>query len=148
MDVRCSIEELKEKIELFLCEHAHPVLTETGREVVDLTSSSYSVSIQHDKLLWHVWNDQLNLVRQVTALRKETAYFRKNRKRMNYPAFRSKGMMIGSGPIEAGCKVVVGQRMKQAGMRWVHQGAENMLAIRTTVLNREYKTIDAIARAN
>ena len=52
------------------------------------------------------------------AVRLERGYFSKNRKRMNYPTYRDRGMMIGSGPVEAGCKTVVCNRMKQAGMRW------------------------------
>ncbi len=72
MKSRVSLEELQEKIELFLCEHAHPVLTEPGREVMDLAFSSYSLSRQHDKLLWHIWNDQANRVRPITGLHKES----------------------------------------------------------------------------
>ena len=64
----------------------------------------------------------------------EGGYFRKYRKYMNYPAYRAKGMMIGSGPVESACKVVVGQRMKLAGMRWTKDGADVVLAARTALL--------------
>src|SRR5262245_25053251 len=46
------------------------------------------------------------------------AHVGKNRHRTDYPAYRSKGWDIGSGPTEAGCKVL-GQRVKGAGMRWL-----------------------------
>ena len=68
-----SLEDLKEKIELFLLELRHPVLTEPGREVVDLSASHYSLTTEYHKLLCHVWNDQTNLVRQITGIKKETA---------------------------------------------------------------------------
>lgn len=62
------IEQIKERIELFLLEQSRPLLTEPGRDVVDLSSSSYSLSTQYDKLVWHIWNENTNLVRQITGI--------------------------------------------------------------------------------
>jgi hypothetical protein len=45
----------------------------------------------------------------------------KNRHRTKYPEYRGRGWDVGSGPTEAGCKVI-GQRVKGTGMRWL-QGA-------------------------
>jgi hypothetical protein len=45
----------------------------------------------------------------------------KNGHRTDYPSYRARGWDVGSGPTEAGCKVI-GQRVKGAGMRWL-QGA-------------------------
>ncbi len=73
MQPSSSLEDLKEKIELFLLALHHPVLTEPGREVVDLSASHYSLTAEYNKLLCHVWNDETNLVRQITGVRKETA---------------------------------------------------------------------------
>ena len=81
------------------------------------------------------------------ALRLERGYFQKNRERMDYPAYLARGMMIGSGPVEAGCKSVVGQRMKQAGMRWSGPGADAMLAVRACVLSQNHAQIERMARA-
>src|ERR1035437_433572 len=67
------LEDLKERIETFLLGLSHPVLTEPGREVMDLSSSNYSLSTEYHKLRWHIWNEHTNLVRQVTAIRKESA---------------------------------------------------------------------------
>ena len=69
------------------------------------------------------------------AVRLARGYFRTHRHRMEYPRFRAQGLMIGSGPVEAACKVVVGQRLKGAGMRWSTAGADAMLAVRTAVLS-------------
>ena len=77
----------------------------------------------------------------------EQGYFRKYRKHMNYPAYRAKGMMIGSGPVESACKVVVGQRLKQAGMRWTKDGADAVLAVRCALLSNELERIERAARA-
>jgi len=83
---------------------------------------------------------------QKEALRLETGYFKTHRRRMNYPKYVANGMMIGSGPVEAACKVVVGQRLKQAGMRWSVAGADAILAVRTAVLNGETERIQRLAR--
>lgn len=34
------------------------------------------------------------------------------------------------GPFEAGCKSVIGQRLKLSGMRWTEQGATGILTLR------------------
>src|SRR2546421_2080068 len=47
----------------------------------------------------------------------EAEYFLSNAQRMRYPAFRVKGMHIGSGIAEAACKTVVSTRAKKSGMR-------------------------------
>ena len=66
------IEELKERIDLFLLGLRHPVLIEPGKEVMDLSTSSYSLSTEYNKLLWHVWNEHTNFVRQITGIQKES----------------------------------------------------------------------------
>jgi hypothetical protein len=68
----------------------------------------------------------------------EAEYFRSNAERMRYPAFRAKGMHIGSGIAEAACKTVVSTRAKRSGMRWTPDGLDAVLALRTSVLNQSY----------
>ena len=41
-------------------------------------------------------------------------------------------MFIGSGVVEAGCKTVIGQRLKLSGMRWSEPGATAIAALRAT----------------
>jgi hypothetical protein len=65
-------------------------------------------------------------------------YFLSNAERMRYPAFRARGMHIGSGVAEAACKTVVSTRAKRSGMRWTPDGLDAVLALRTSVLNRSY----------
>jgi uncharacterized protein UPF0236 len=55
-------------------------------------------------------------------LRKLIGYFEHNRHRTDYPTYRRRGWDIGSGPTEAGCKII-GERLKGSGMRWVESGA-------------------------
>ena len=63
------------------------------------------------------------------ALRRERGYFATNAARMDYPAFRARGLPIGSGAVESAAKHVVQQRMKRAGMRWGDQGGRALLAL-------------------
>ena len=62
-----------------------------------------------------------------TSLATELAYFRKHRKRMRFTKLQSKELMIGSGVVEAACKTLVTQRLKQSGMRWSVSGAQAIL---------------------
>jgi hypothetical protein len=57
-------------------------------------------------------------------------YFTNQVHRMDYPSYRVKGWLIGSGPVEAACKQVVGQRMKGSGMRWGESGADAVCHLR------------------
>jgi len=57
-------------------------------------------------------------------------YFRKHRHRMHYQKYEKQGLPIGSGVVEAACKTLVAQRMKQSGMRWGEDGGQAILTLR------------------
>ncbi|MFO0841604.1 MAG: hypothetical protein U0797_31175 [Gemmataceae bacterium] len=61
--------------------------------------------------------------------RKLIGYFKNNEHRTDYPTYRSHGYDIGSGPTEAGCKIV-GARLKGSGMRWLEVGAAQVAPLR------------------
>lgn len=61
-----------------------------------------------------------------------------NQQRMNYPAYRQKGLQIGSGTIESGCKRVVKARLDQAGMTWTVEGARAVLKARAAYLSGQW----------
>lgn len=64
------------------------------------------------------------------ACEREIGYFEKNKNRMRYDEFRRQGLFVGSGVLEAGCKTVIGQRLKQSGMHWTVKGANSIIALR------------------
>ena len=68
-------------------------------------------------------------------IRSEADYFERNAQRMCYPKFRRQHLFVGSGVIEAGCKTVIGSRLKQSGMVWTVRGANAILALRCSHLN-------------
>jgi hypothetical protein len=57
-------------------------------------------------------------------------YLERNAHRMEYPEHLAKGWCIGSGAVESACKMVVGQRLKLAGMRWGEDGADALCHLR------------------
>jgi hypothetical protein len=60
----------------------------------------------------------------------EADYFARNAPRMRYPEFRRQNLFGGAGVIEAGCKSVIGSRLKRSGMLWTVRGANAILALR------------------
>jgi hypothetical protein len=60
----------------------------------------------------------------------EAEYFARNAERMRYPAFRQQGLFVGSGVVEAGCKTVIGARLKRSGSFWTVDGANAIIALR------------------
>jgi hypothetical protein len=68
------------------------------------------------------------------AITLQINYLQSHSSRTHYGDFRQAGLFIGSGVVEAGCKTVVGRRLKQSGMFWSQSGAENILSLRCLVL--------------
>jgi hypothetical protein len=75
----------------------------------------------------------------VEKIRIEADYFERNAERMRYPKFRRQHLFVGSGVIEAGCKTVIGSRLKQSGMFWTVRGANAIIALRCCHLNSRFE---------
>ena len=60
----------------------------------------------------------------------EAAFFERNAERMRYARFRTQKLFVGSGVVEAGCKTVIGRRLKMSGMFWSVRGANSIIALR------------------
>jgi hypothetical protein len=74
-----------------------------------------------------------------TTYEEALQYIANNVHRMDYPAYLAKGWQIGSGPIESACKTVVGQRLKQAGMRWREYGTDNVCHLRALFKSEKHQ---------
>jgi len=66
-------------------------------------------------------------------------YIWKNRCRMRYPKFHQQGFCTSTGVVEAGCKVVIGTRLKRAGMHWSVKGANAIIALRCSKLSGRFQ---------
>jgi hypothetical protein len=60
-------------------------------------------------------------------------YLENNINNIDYADYEKKGYIIGSGAIESGNKTVLAHRLKQAGMRWNKESAQNILTLRAKV---------------
>lgn len=69
----------------------------------------------------------------------ELGYFDTNRCRMQYSCFRRQGLFVGSGVVEAGCKSVIGQRLKRSGMEWSVRGANSIIALRCNIQSGRFE---------
>jgi hypothetical protein len=63
-------------------------------------------------------------------IKNEAVFFERNAERMHYARFRSQNLFVGSGVVEAGCKTVIGRRLKMSGMFWTVRGANSIIALR------------------
>jgi len=66
-------------------------------------------------------------------------YIWNNRHRMRYPKFHKQGFCTSTGVVEAGCKVVIGTRLKRAGMHWTVRGANTIIALRCSKLSGRFE---------
>jgi hypothetical protein len=67
-------------------------------------------------------------------------YLERRLEMIDYPHFRRQQIPIGSGNVESAHKVVMQQRMKQAGMRWAEESLNPMLALRVALCNQTWHT--------
>ena len=63
-------------------------------------------------------------------INKSITYFTNHITQMDYSVYLAQNIPIGSGVIEAACKLIVKQRMCNSGMRWTEEGARNILTLR------------------
>lgn len=66
-------------------------------------------------------------------------YLTANLDRMDYPAYRARGLRVGSGAVESANYHVTGTRLKLQGMRWSDEGAAQMAVLRADLFNRRHE---------
>ena len=59
--------------------------------------------------------------------------------RMRYADFRARGLFVGSGVVEAGCKNLIAARMKKSGAKWSVRGANDIIALRCTLASSRFE---------
>ncbi|MGH3191078.1 MAG: hypothetical protein ACRDPY_30225 [Streptosporangiaceae bacterium] len=109
-------------------------LDEGGYPVRDPRSSSYIAAFEPASVFAGLVEAEgirrgANHVRQLTILGDGAP-------RMRYKWFRQCGLFTGSGVVEAGCKAVIGQRLKLAGMHWAIPGADAITTLRCQQASR------------
>ena len=94
---------------------------------------------QIEKLVAYLRSLESSSPELAEVLRKAADYFQRNAERMRYPEFRRQHLFVGSGVIEAGCKTVIGRRLKQSGMFWTVRGANAIIALRCCRLSGRFE---------
>jgi hypothetical protein len=82
-----------------------------------------------------------------TAVAEAISYYSYHQGRMRYAEYRARGLQIGSGSIESGCKQVIGARLKQAGMIWAAEGAVAVATVRTWLKSGRWEEAMALRGA-
>ena len=65
---------------------------------------------------------------------------------MNYKAFRSQGLMIGSSPMEPAHRTVIHTRMKCSGQRWATSRAQAMINLRVIKESKRWEDVSQLLR--
>lgn len=86
-------------------------------------------------------------VEDLVARQKILSYFGNNRSRMYYGSYRKRGLLIGSGPIEASHRNVIQQRMKLAGQRWTLSGVQQVANLRVLRKSDRWEKVIALTRS-
>src|SRR5450432_1538125 len=92
-----------------------------------------------EKLVLSLRSAESTNIEVLEKIRTEADYFQRNVDRMRYPKFRRQHLFVGSGVIEAGCKTVIGSRLKQSGMFWTVRGANSIIALPCCHLNGRFE---------
>ena len=66
---------------------------------------------------------------------------------MQYAQYLREGLPIASGVIEAACKTLVTQRMKQSGMAWRQAGGQAVLTLRSLIQSNRWQQAWALLHA-
>jgi len=76
-------------------------------------------------------------------------YLESNRERINYGLFLEKGLLIGSGAIEAAHRNIIQKRLKLSGQRWTIKGAQQIINLRVYDKSKRWdKVVDIIKNQN
>ena len=129
--------------------HARQHLWDLARQLFPLAKAEreHWVTIEQDNLDEGKIEELVRSLRSIRVSDPDLAeeiltqaeYFEKNAERMRYPKFRGQHLFVGSGVIEAGCKTVIGLRLKRSGMFWTVRGANAILALRCCQMNGEFE---------
>jgi hypothetical protein len=86
--------------------------------------------------------------RKRERLRVQLTYFRNQRHRMHYAEYTRNGLPIASGVMEASCKTLVTQRLKQSGMSWTLAGGQAILTLRSLIQSGRWQPAWELMRAD
>lgn len=123
------------------CERLHELAAALGGSKAKIWASQWKRLLLKDRVgavieqgrkLQNKGAEQPELVEQ------NLGFLERHQHRMRYGTYRKHGWFIGSGVVEAGCKTLIGKRLKQSGMFWSEFGATCVLNFRTLLLSGRF----------
>lgn len=125
------------------CEHITDLVRAVFTDISEAEQRAHQwrQALKQGRLAWILEQAQAYMPRSGPRRKmawEQINYFLTNAERMRYAAFIQQGLFIGSGVVEAGCKRIIAQRMKQSGMHWTVPGAQAVASTRCCVLNDDY----------
>lgn len=123
------------------CERLHELSEALGSEGARKRTSRWKKRLLKDKVasvIAEAEGIQSGLEIPNSIVEENIGFLKRHQQRMMYGTYRQNGWFIGSGVIEAGCRTVVGKRLKQSGMFWSKQGATCVLNFRTILLSQRF----------
>jgi len=116
---------------------AHAIFGATSQEAKPWTTARCT-ELDDGKLsaIVHALRPHINSSHEAT---KCAMYVFRNRRRMRYPKSHAQGLCTSTGVLEAGCKVVIGTRLKRTGMHRTISGANAIIALRCCKLSGRFE---------
>src|SRR5271168_1812804 len=62
-----TVEQIAAALEAFLAEHARAVVLEDGNVLFDMREAKYRLATEHGRCTLHLWSEERNVVRRVSA---------------------------------------------------------------------------------
>ena len=106
----------------------------------------------HEQCMWLMNNKIERVIENISHIKIYTKkarqckrslieYYTENKERMRYKTYREKGLLIGSGPIEAAHRHVIQQRMKLSGQRWTKKGVQQIANLRVANKSNQWHKV-------
>lgn len=136
--------------------HCTEKLHAFARESIKEVEDRQKWIVQQEKLLMEdqalAVIDNISLLackgRALQMQRNLLTYYENNKQRMMYKTFKSAGLMIGSGPMEAAHRHVIQCRMKLSGQRWTIRGAQQVANLRVASKSGRWKDVLQLINLN
>jgi len=136
VDFYHACDHLKHALDMIWGEHTPKGKAEFARLKTWLKEADGGVERVIETLRYRVRKAQRHTRKRLI---KELTYFRNQRHRMNYAAYLRENLPIASGVVEAACKTLVTQRLKQSGMRWAKPGGQAILTLRSLIQSERWE---------
>jgi hypothetical protein len=129
IDIYHAREHLNAAVDLLVPPAARDSLHDQWNGLLDAGDIETLTLQMNERLSKNPSNDKRNAIH----------YFEENKDAMRYAHFKAQGFFLGSGVIEAGCKTVIGKRMKDSGMFWSVDGANKITALCCCTESRRFE---------